>query len=287
MDKRGGIINSLSFDLEEWFHAEVFSPIISPGEWETMESRCEKQADLVLKLLAEYGVRATFFTLGWIAERHRSLIKRISSSGHEIACHGYDHTMIARQRRDEFAGDIKRSKGLLEDLCGKGVRGYRAPTFSIVERTEWALEALLDNGFHYDSSIYPIRHDRYGIPGAPRFPYIALMRDGRSLWEFPGPTVHVCGLTLPAAGGGYLRLFPYAWTRGAILAARREGHPVNVYAHPWEFDCELPRVDLPLIARFRHYGGIKRNALKLRRLLEEFRFAPMGDVLAAIISRKP
>jgi polysaccharide deacetylase family protein (PEP-CTERM system associated) len=283
MDKQADIINSLSFDLEEWFHAEVFSSLIPSGEWEAMESRCEKQTDLVLRLLEEHGVRATFFALGWLAERYPSLVKRIAASGHELACHGYDHTMITRQRRDEFDGDVKRSKKLLEDLCGKEIKGYRAPTFSITGRTGWALEVLLENGFHYDSSIYPIRHDRYGIPGAPRFPYVALMRDGRSLWEFPGPTVCACRLTLPAAGGGYLRLFPYAWTRRAMLAAHSTGQPVNVYAHPWEFDCGLPRVELPLVARFRHYGGIKDNASKLKRLFGEFRFAPMGEVIASIV----
>lgn len=283
MDTKGGIINSLSFDLEEWFHAEAFSTIIPSGKWETMDSRCERQADLVLGLLAECAARATFFTLGWLAERHQSLVKKIAAAGHELACHGYDHTMITRQRRDEFDGDVKRSKRLLEDLWGKEVKGYRAPTFSITGETEWALDVLLENGFHYDSSIYPIRHDRYGIPGAPRAPYVALMRDGRSLWEFPGATVRACGLTLPAAGGGYLRLLPYAWTRRAVLAAHREGQPVNVYAHPWEFDCDLPRVKLPPVARFRHYGGIKGNARKLRRLLGEFRFAPMGEVIATIV----
>ena len=284
MNESESVTNALSFDIEEWFHAEVFAPIIPPEKWETMESGCERQTDLVLKLLAEYGVHATFFTLGWIAERHQSLVKRIAASGHELACHGYDHTMITRQRRDEFDGDIKRSKRLIEDLCGKEIKGYRAPTFSVTGRTEWALEVLLENGFHYDSSIYPIRHDRYGIPGAPRFPYVALMRDGRSLWEFPGPTMYACGLTLPAAGGGYLRLFPYAWTRRALLTAHRVGRPVNVYAHPWEFDCTFPRVELPLVARFRHYGGIKKNSMKLRRLLGEFSFAPMGDVIAGLAS---
>ncbi|MEJ2745935.1 MAG: DUF3473 domain-containing protein, partial [bacterium] len=231
---------------------------------------CERQTDFVLSLLAEYGVHATFFTLGRLAERHQALVKRVSAAGHELACHGHDHTMITRQQRDEFDVDVKRSKGLLEDLSGREIEGYRAPTFSITRRTEWALEVLLENGFHYVSSIYPIRHDRYGIPGAPRHPYVALMRDGRSLWEFPGPTVRVCRFTLPAAGGGYLRLFPYGWTRRAMLATNREGGPVNVYAHPWEF---------------RHYGGITKNAVKLRRLLGEFRFAPMGEVIA-FISKK-
>ena len=279
MDEQGVIVNALSFDLEEWFQAEVFAPLISPGRWGDMESRCEAQADFVLGMLAEYGVRATFFTLGWLAERRPALVERIAGAGHELACHGYDHTMITRQCREEFDREVKRSKMILEDLCGVEIRGYRAPTFSITKDTQWALEVLWENGFYYDSSIYPIRHDRYGIPGAPRFPYIALEREERALWEFPGPTMRVGGVTLPAAGGGYLRLFPYALTRAAILAAHREGQPVNVYAHPWEFDRGLPRVELPLISSLRHYGGIKGNARKIRRLLDEFRFAPMGEIV--------
>ncbi len=279
MAERGNVINALSFDLEEWFQAEAVAPLISRERWGTMEGRSEKQADFVLSLLDEYGVKATFFTLGWLAERQPELIRKIAESGHELACHGYDHTMITKQRREEFDSDIKRSKKILEDLSGREIRGYRAPTFSITVKTQWALDLLWKNGFRYDSSIYPIRHDRYGVPGAPRFPYVALMRDGRALWEFPGPTMRLCGITLPAAGGGYLRLFPYAWTRAAILAANRGGQPLNVYAHPWEFDHELPRVELPLVSRIRHYGGIKGNARKISRMLKEFRFAPVGEIV--------
>lgn len=281
-----GIVNALSFDLEEWFQAEVFAPLIPPEQWEAMGSRSEAQTDFILGLLEQYGVKATFFTLGWLAERRSALVEKIAGAGHEIACHGYAHAMITRQCRGEFDRDIKRSKKLLEDLWGREIKGYRAPTFSITKDSQWALEVLWENGFYYDSSIYPIRHDRYGIPGAPRYPYVALERGGRALWEFPGPTLRAAGVTLPAAGGGYLRLFPYAWTRAAILAAHREGQPVNVYAHPWEFDRGLPRVELPLIASLRHYGGIKGNARKIRRLLQEFRFAPVGDVITDIASSK-
>jgi len=287
MNEREPVVNALSFDLEEWFHAEVFAHLIPRARGDGMESRSDAQVDFVLGVLAEYDVKATFFTLGWLAERRPALVNRIAEAGHELACHGYDHTMITTQRREEFDRDIKRSKMILENLCGREIRGYRAPTFSITKDTQWALDVLWKNGFCYDSSIYPIRHDRYGMPGAPRFPYVALMRDGRALWEFPGPTMRVCGITLPAAGGGYLRLFPYAWTRAAILAAHREGQPVNVYAHPWEFDHELPRVELPLISRIRHYGGIKGNARKIRRLLEEFRFAPVGDIIGNLARRCP
>jgi polysaccharide deacetylase family protein (PEP-CTERM system associated) len=187
--------------------------------------------------------------------------------------------MITRQTRQEFSADVRRAKGILEDLGGREVVGYRAPTFSITKGTEWALEVLFENDLLYDASVYPIRHDRYGIPAAPRFPYAAIERGGRRLWEFPGPTLRLAGITLPAAGGGYLRLFPYRWARAAIRATNRTGRTMTVFAHPWEFDAGLPDVKLPWVAHVRHYGGIRGNGKKLRRLLSEFRFAPLIDVL--------
>ncbi len=278
MDNRV-IVNALSFDVEEWFQAEVFANIFPQDQWERLESRVDRQVDLVLGLLEEHGIKATFFTLGWIAERYGEVVGKIISDGHELACHGYSHTMITKQSRGDFEEDLKRARGVLEDIYGKRVRGYRAPTFSITEEARWALEILCANGFHYDSSIYPIRHDRYGIPNSPRFPYPVVERGGRRLWEFPGPTKRIAGATLPAAGGGYLRLFPYWWASSAVRAANRIGQPVNVYAHPWEFDDSLPIVSLPAVARFRHYRGIRGNARKLRGLLKEFRFAPMGEII--------
>ena len=275
-------VNALSFDVEEWFQAEAFAGLFPPARWERLESRCETQVGRILDILAARGVRATFFVLGWVAQRHGRLVKRIAAAGHEIACHGFGHAMITRQTREEFARDVRRARELLEDAAGTRVAGYRAPTFSVTERTRWALEVLLDQGIGYDASIYPIRHDRYGIPGSPRFPYVVLEGGGRRLWEYPGFTRRIAGMTLPAAGGGYLRLLPYAWTRGAIRAAHREGRPAAVFAHPWEFDARLPVAPLPRLARLRHYGGISRNAAKLERLLEEFRFAPVGELLASL-----
>ena len=272
------IPNALSFDLEEWFHAEVFASLFPRERWGELESRSEAQADRVLALLATAGVKATFFILGWIAERKPALVKRIAAEGHEIGCHGYSHTMITMQSRAEFQEDAKTAKTVLEELSGKNVRGYRAPTFSVTRETLWALELLWEMGFAYDSSIYPIRHDRYGIPGSPRVPYIAVEREGRALWEFPGATIRIAGITLPAAGGGYLRLFPYSWTRAAIRAMNRRGRPANIFAHPWEFDLELPRVDLPLLslrqtAGWPEYGLHSGQGHPVRDQLQQRRYS--------------
>ena len=279
------IVHALSIDVEEWFQAEVFADRIGADRWERMESRVERQTDFLLELLAERGVRATFFLLGWVVERHPALAGRIASAGHELACHGYAHTMITRQGRGEFERDLERAAAVIEEAGGRRVRGYRAPTFSVTKETRWALDVLWERGFSYDASIYPIRHDRYGIPSAPRFPHVVIDREGRRLWEFPGPTLRIGRMVLPAAGGGYLRLFPYRWARTALRAFAREGNPAVVFVHPWEFDRELPRVPLPAVSRIRHYGGIARNAAKLRRLLSEFRFAPAGEVIGELDER--
>lgn len=273
------VVNALSFDLEEWFQAEAFAGLLPLSRWDALRSLCERQTEFILELLEEKGVRATFFTLGWLAERHRDLVRQIAAAGHELGCHGYSHTMITKQLRGEFEEDVRRAKGVLEEISGSGVVGYRAPTFSVTAETLWALDALFDCGFLYDSSVYPIRHDRYGIPSAPRSPYVAVEREGRKLWEFPGFTARIAGLTIPAAGGGYLRLFPLWWAKAALRASNRRDRPASVYAHPWEFDPSIPLVKLPRISRIRHYAGIRGNASKLRRLLSEFRFAPMGEVV--------
>lgn len=271
--------NALSFDVEEWFQAETFARIFPRESWEGMESRVEPQTDRILALLDRYGVRATFFMLGWVAERHPELARRIARAGHELACHGYGHVMITRQGREEFLNDVRRARTILEETVETAVQGYRAPTFSVTQKTRWALDLLLEEGFRYDSSVYPIRHDRYGIPGSPRFPHVILEREGRRLWELPGPVIRVGPAVLPAAGGGYLRLLPYRWTRGAISSARRAGEPANVFAHPWEFDVDLPGTALPFLSRIRHYGGISGSIRKLERLLSEFRFVPLREII--------
>jgi polysaccharide deacetylase family protein (PEP-CTERM system associated) len=215
-----------------------------------------------------------------VAERHRGLVRRIAEQGHELACHGYGHQMITRLNRSEFASDVERAKGLIEQAGGVGVVGYRAPTFSVVRETLWSLDVLADQGFEYDSSIFPIVHDRYGIPDAPRFPHRRTTPSGAHLAEFPMSTVARGRWRIPVAGGGYFRLFPYALTRRALKDINaREGQPAMVYLHPWELDGDQPRLPLRPLSRFRHSVNTRRTESRLRRLLREFQFGPVRTVL--------
>jgi polysaccharide deacetylase family protein (PEP-CTERM system associated) len=275
------IQNALTFDLEEYFHAEVFSGVVRREEWGTLESRVARATDRLLALLAETGSRATFFVLGWVAERHPKLIWNIAAEGHEVACHGYGHQMITRLSRAEFTEDIHRGKAAVEDAAGVAVTGYRAPTFSVVRETLWSLEVLAEAGFQYDSSIFPIVHDRYGIPDAQRFPHRLRVGRGMEIVEFPLSTVCRFGWRFPVAGGGYFRLLPYAVTRWALWQLNaRESQPGMVYLHPWEIDPGQPRLPVGRVARFRHSVNTGTTVSKLRRLLRDFAFAPVRDVLA-------
>ena len=275
------IRNALTFDVEEYFHAEVFAGVVRREQWSTLESRVARATERLLTLLAECGTRATFFVLGWVAERHPELIRAIAAQGHEVACHGYGHQMITRQSRAEFTEDIHRAKAALEDTAGVTVTGYRAPTFSVVRETLWSLEVLAENGFQYDSSIFPIVHDRYGIPDAPRFPHRLGAGRGMEITEFPLSTVTRFGCRFPVAGGGYFRLFPYAVTRWALRQLNaREGQPAMVYLHPWEIDPGQPRLPVGRAAQFRHSVNTGATLAKLRRLLRDFKFSPVRDVLA-------
>jgi polysaccharide deacetylase family protein (PEP-CTERM system associated) len=235
----------------------------------------------LLDVLATARVRGTFFVLGWIAERQPDLVSRIAGGGHEIASHGYDHRMITQQTPEEFAADLRRSLRVLRALSGQAVVGYRAPSFSVVRETLWALDILMDHGIVYDSSIYPVHHDRYGIPGTPRAPYRVRWGDGRELWELPPATLRVLGRTLPAAGGGYLRLLPYAHTEHTLRRMNAAGMPGVVYTHPWEYDVDQPRVKLPPLRRLRHYARIATTPGKFERLLRDFEFTTCLDVLEA------
>jgi polysaccharide deacetylase family protein (PEP-CTERM system associated) len=276
------MINALTFDVEEYFHAETFALAVSPEDWPTLESRVVRTTERILELLAEAGTRATFFVLGWVAERHPALIRSIEGQGHEIACHGYGHQMITRQSRAEFTVDLERAKATVEDAAGTAVIGYRAPTFSVLRETLWSLEVLAEKGFRYDSSIFPIVHDRYGIPDAPRFPHRRAVRPGVTIAEFPLSTVSRFGWRFPVAGGGYFRLLPYSVTAWALRRLNREeGQPAIVYLHPWEIDPGQPRLPVSRSSQFRHAVNTWRTESKLRRLLREFRFAPVQEVLAA------
>jgi polysaccharide deacetylase family protein (PEP-CTERM system associated) len=276
------MINALTFDIEEYFHAEVFAGVVRPEEWPTLESRVVGATEHLLDLLDEARSRATFFVLGWVAERQPRLVRTIAARGHEIACHGYGHQMITRQSRAQFEGDVRRAKAAVEEAAGVAVIGYRAPTFSVVRETLWSLEVLVETGFRYDSSIFPIVHDRYGIPNAPRFPHRVAAGPGMAIAEFPLSTVAGFRWRFPVAGGGYFRLWPYAVTGWALRHLNtREGQPAMVYLHPWEIDAGQPRLAIGRRAHFRHSVNTGVSTVtKLRRLLRDFRFAPVRDVLA-------
>jgi polysaccharide deacetylase family protein (PEP-CTERM system associated) len=230
-------------------------------------------------MFAQSGVTATFFTLGWVAERFPALVRRIAEAGHEIASHGYAHRLVYQTTRDEFADDLRRARTAIEAACGMPVLGYRAPSYSITRDSLWALDVLLEQGYVYDASVFPIHHDRYGIPDAPRHPY-RIRRPLGELWELPGSTVQVGGQNLPIAGGGYFRLLPYSWTRWGIRRVNeRERQPAIFYLHPWEIDPDQPRIEASTLSRFRHYRNLAKTESRLRRLLSEFRFGSAMSVI--------
>jgi polysaccharide deacetylase family protein (PEP-CTERM system associated) len=273
--------NALTFDVEEYFHAEAFARVLRPEDWPTLESRVVATTGRILDILDRERVRATFFVLGWVAERYPAMVREIASLGHEIGCHGYGHRMIQHLTRAEFERDVTRAKSALEDVTGHAVLGYRAPTFSIMRETLWSLEVLCEAGFRYDSSIFPIVHDRYGIPDAPRFPHRLKGPNGCEIVEFPMSTVTLLGRRVPVAGGGYFRLMPYSLTHRALRRInRRERQPAMVYLHPWELDPDQPRLPVGPLTRFRHLVNVGRTEGRLVRLLGDFAFAPAVEVLA-------
>jgi polysaccharide deacetylase family protein (PEP-CTERM system associated) len=274
------VVNAFSVDVEDYFQVANLAPAIPRDSWSQRESRVERNTEILLGVLAERGTRGTFFVLGWIAERHPALVKRIARAGHEIASHGFSHQLIYRQSPEEFREETLRSKRLIEDLIGAAVLGYRAASFSITRQSLWALDMLIDAGFRYDSSIYPIRHDRYGIPGASPAPGVLSAPSGRTLVEFPMSAASFLGLQVPVSGGGYFRVLPYWITRRGLRQINDvHGRPFTFYLHPWEVDPAQPRVSVGWLARFRHYTNLDRCEFRLRRLLSEFRFAPMREVL--------
>jgi len=275
------VVNAMTCDLEDYYQVEGFHGLVSRDDWEAIPSRLEDSTARVLDLFAEAGVSATFFVLGWNAEREPGIVRRVAEAGHEIASHGYAHRLVYDQTPDAFRQDVRRSKALLEDLAGQEVAGYRAPTFSITERSLWAIDILAEEGYRYDSSIFPIRHDRYGIPSAPRFLHHVAGPEGGRLVEFPPTTVRVLGGNLPVAGGGYLRLFPAHLIRAGLRQANRKGEPAIVYFHPWELDADQPRMPVRGLSRFRHYVNLGRTAAKLRLLLRSLAFAPVRTVVDA------
>jgi len=275
-------LNAFTVDVEDYFHVAALAPAISRASWPEREYRVERNTECLLELLAERGVHGTFFVLGWVAERSPQLVRRIAAAGHEVACHGYSHELIYRQSRQEFRDEAARAKGLLEDSIGQPVRGYRAASFSIVRETLWALDELLDLGFSYDSSIFAIRHDRYGIPDASPAPGRVTAPSGRSILEFPMAPANFFGLKIPVTGGGYFRIFPYRLTLAGLRRINAAGRPFAFYLHPWEIDPDQPRVRVGTLSRFRHYTNLARCEERLRRLLREFAFCPMDRILQSI-----
>lgn len=274
------VVNAMSVDVEDYFHVSVFDGVIPRTQWSRMESRVVANTMRMLDLFDEHRVRSTFFVLGWVGERHPDLVRTIAQRGHEVASHGYAHRLIYDQTHSAFRDDVRRAKLLLEDACGRPVAGYRAPSYSITPRSLWALDILIEEGYEYDSSIFPIRHDRYGIPVSERRPYLIQRRAG-TLVEVPGSTTQLAALNLPVAGGGYFRILPYRWTRWGISRVnRREGRAAVFYLHPWEIDPEQPRLSAGWLGRFRHYRNLDQTEARLRQLLRDFRFDTVATVVA-------
>ena len=271
-------LNGMSVDVEDYFQVSAFESATQDTDWDQYPSRVERNIDIVLDLFAERDVKATFFTLGWIAERHPRMIDRIVAGGHELASHGYRHSRVSEQTPEEFRKDVRRTKALLEELSGAPVRGYRAASFSIDGRTPWAFEILAEEGHAYSSSVYPIHHDLYGMPEAPRFPYRP--DPALDLLEVPLTTVRLFGRNFPCAGGGYFRLLPYNLSRRGMRRVNGEENQSCVfYFHPWEIDPDQPRVaGLPFKSRFRHYANLRHMQAKLRTVLAEFDWDRMDRI---------
>ncbi|MGE5027801.1 MAG: XrtA system polysaccharide deacetylase [Betaproteobacteria bacterium] len=275
------IRNAMTVDVEDYFQVSAFAPHISRDSWDNQPCRVERNIDAVLAMLAEHRAHATFFTLGWIAERYPLMVRRIVAEGHELASHGYAHRRASEQSREEFLEDVGRAKGILEEAGGVQVNGYRAPSFSINRHNLWALKCLREAGYRYSSSVYPISHDHYGMPDAPRFSFFPAGSDG--VLEIPVTTVHLFNRNLPAGGGGYFRLLPYRLSRWSIERVNRmDGRPCIFYFHPWEIDPGQPRQNgIGLKTRFRHYLNLTRMEARLRSLLNDFEWDRVDRTLFA------
>ena len=272
-----GIVDALTVDVEDYFQVSALERAIPRTAWDGMECRVERNVERLLSLFHEHKARATFFTLGWVAERCPQLIRRIVASGHELASHGYDHQRANRLTRAAFSADVARAKGILEDASGVCVQGYRAPSFSFDHTNPWVFECLAQAGYRYSSSVYPVHHDHYGMPDAPRFPY---RPQGGSLLEIPVSTLRIGDRNLPIGGGGYFRLLPYAVSQLALDRFHaRERRPAIFYVHPWEIDDDQPRVEgIALKSRFRHYVNLHKTEPRLKRLLHDFRWDTIDNV---------
>lgn len=272
------MLNALSVDIEDWFQVGAFEKTIRREDWDGLECRVESNTDAVLDLFAAADVKATFFTLGWVASRYPSLMQRIVDAGHEVASHGWDHVRVFTMTADQFAHDLDRTRKTLEDTTGGKITGYRAPSFSIDQRTPWAHQVLADAGYTYSSSVAPVVHDHYGWPEAPRFAFRPVV--GSDLIELPVTTAKFAGRTLAAGGGGFFRLLPYAFSHWAFTQVNNAGHPGIFYFHPWEIDRDQPRVaDAPIKSKFRHYTNLDVMAPKLKKMMAAFEWGRVDAVV--------
>jgi polysaccharide deacetylase family protein (PEP-CTERM system associated) len=268
-------------DVEEYFQVAALSPWFPRASWANQESRVEQSVSALLEELSARGATGTFFVLGWVAERLPSVVRAVANAGHEIASHGWDHVKVTDQHPREFRASIRRSKQVLEAITGERVLGFRAPNYSIIPGCEWAFDVLIEEGYRYDSSLFPIRRPGYGYPSAPRDPHW-IERPGGLLAEIPPATLGIAGLSLPAAGGAYFRLLPYGLVRAALRQSEARGMPATFYIHPWELDPDQPRIQVPWLTRVRHYGGLAWVRERLRRLLNDFRFTAITSTLATL-----
>ncbi|MGB4711419.1 MAG: XrtA system polysaccharide deacetylase [Fuerstiella sp.] len=287
MSRGGSLDGTFTVDVEDYFHVSAFASRIKPEDWPAYECRVEQSTHTVLNIAAENGTKGTFFILGWVAKRYPELVKEIRAAGHEIGCHSQWHQLVYELGPERFRTDLIESRDTLQNITGQPVTLYRSPSFSITNKSLWALEILVEEGFDTDSSIYPIRHDRYGIPTAPPAPHIIHTPSG-PIREFPGMVCQVGGTILsgpkiPVGGGGYLRLFPWQVTKRMLHSVRKQGRPLNVYIHPWEFDPAQPRVQASWKSRFRHYQNLKTTVPKIRNMLSEFRLGTMSQVLDGMV----
>jgi len=272
------IFHHFTVDVEEYFQVSALEPFAPRAQWELLPRRLDVGLHPLLDLLSEHGALATFFVLGWVGDRAPALVREIAERGHEVASHGSDHRRVTTITPDEFRDSVRSSKHLLEDITGKAVFGYRAPSFSIVRGGEWALEILVEEKYRYDSSLFPVRRKGYGFVGGKRDPYRLQLASG-TLDEIPPATVNVGRAIFPAAGGAYFRHLPYALVHSALLSAERRGVPGTFYIHPWELDPDQPRIAAPFLTRLRHYGGLARTIPRLKRLLSSFQFQPIAASL--------
>lgn len=272
------MLHHFTVDVEEYFQVLALEPHVARSRWEVIPRRVEIGVRLLLDLLSEHNSHGTFFVLGWIAERSPALVREIAERGHEVASHGANHERVTTLTRDEFRESVRSSKRVLEDITGRSVIGYRAPNFSIVRGGEWALEILVEEGYRYDSSLFPVRRSGSGFVGGQRDPHRLQLRSG-TLHEIPPATLKIGGVVFPAGGGAYLRHLPYALVHSALRSAERRGVPGTFYIHPWELDPAQPRIKAPFLTRLRHYGGLPRTAPRVRRLLSTFRFQPIAATL--------